>query len=73
MKLYTVIAHDWDYDQFDSIVILAENEERALEIAEMKHKDNYNKRYFESNQYPLTVVEEDMTKEQIILCSFNAG
>lgn len=73
MKLYIVTAHDWDYDQFDCIVVLAESEERALEIANMKHKDYYNQKYFADDQYPLTVEEVDMTKEQIILGSFNAG
>ena len=73
MKVYKVIANNCSYDEFDSIAILAESEERALEIANMKHEDNYNYRYFESHQYPLKVEKVDMTKEQIILSSFNAG
>lgn len=71
MRVYRITADDWDYDQFDSIVVLAESEERALEIANMKH--HYGQKYFADDQYPLIVEEIDMTKEQVVLSSFNAG
>ena len=32
LKLYKVEAEKWDWDQYDSIVVLAESEEDAIEM-----------------------------------------
>jgi hypothetical protein len=66
MKVYTVWPDRYDYDQYDCIVVIAENEKRALEIAQ-------NNKYFHSNQGYIHVDEEDMTQERVICESFNAG
>lgn len=64
MKVYNVWADYYDYDDYDSFVVVAENEDRALEMVKDK---------FEKHQGEIHVEEEDLTTEHIVLGSFNAG
>lgn len=70
MKVYYVYVDDWNYDDFDAIVVVAENEDRAFEIA---NSNCYYPCYFKEHQGEIRVEEVDLTKEHVILESFNAG
>ena len=65
MKVYSVWTDKWDYDDYDAFVVVAENADRALEMV---------KQNFEEYQLPYVYVDEvDLTTEQVVLGSFNAG
>lgn len=64
MKVYYVYVDDWDYDEYDSCVVVAENEDNALAMV----KDVFHK-----HQGEIHVREEDLTDEHVLLMSFNAG
>lgn len=64
MKVYYVYPDDYDYDDFDGFIVVAENEYRALAMVKDK---------FEKHQGEIHVEEEDLTTEHIALGSFNAG
>lgn len=66
MKVYHVWADRYDYDDYDAVVVVAENEDRALEI--VNHEN-----YFREWQGKIYVEEVDLTKEHVIIESFNAG
>ena len=70
MKVYRVYADDCDYDEYDAIVVVAENEERALAMANSGH---WGESYFGKSQGAIHVTEVDLTTEHIVLTSFNAG
>lgn len=69
LKLYKVEAEEWNWDQYDSIVVLAENEEDAIEIGKgwFDGEDALNP------QGEITAELVDMTKRGVILSSYNAG
>jgi hypothetical protein len=64
MKLFLVVVDSYDYEEYDSFVVRAEDEENALMVCneEAWTKDN-------------TTITEIKTKgkEKIILGSYNAG
>lgn len=70
MKVYLIYVDDWDYDEYDAIVVVAENEERALAMA---NSGNWGGSYFKNRQGEIHVKEVDLTTEHIVLVSFNAG
>lgn len=70
MKVYLVYADDWDYDDYDALVIVAENEESALAMANSGYLGGS---YFKERQGEIHVKEVDLTTERIIMESFNAG
>ena len=72
LNIYKIIASECDWDEFDSCIVLAENEQEALDIAD---KATYNEHecYFSQGQYPLKVEKIDLTEKGIIHSSFNAG
>lgn len=70
MKVYLVYADDWDYDDYDSIVVVAENEDNALAMANSGY---FNDSFFKNHQGEIHVKEVDLTTEHIVLTSFNAG
>jgi hypothetical protein len=70
MKVYLVYADDWDYDDYDSIVVVAENEDNALAMANSGY---FNDSFFKKHQGEIHVKEVDLTTEHIVLTSFNAG
>jgi hypothetical protein len=64
MKVYYVWSESWDYDEFDSFVVVAETAERAVDLV----KDN-----FTENQGKLYAEEVKLKEEEVVLGSFNAG
>ena len=81
MNIYIVEADNFWYDDYDSIVVVAENEERAIEIVTNKERTlelNDGRvvnlgAYFRKDQYPLVATKVDLNEEAIIHESFNAG
>lgn len=69
MNVYYVYPDRCGYDQFDGLVIVAENEERVLAMV----KNGYYNGYFNKNQGEIHIKEVDLTTEHIVLESFNAG
>ena len=70
MKVYHVWTDRYDYDGYDAVVIVAENEDRALEIVD---HGNYGRGYFREWQGKIHIEEVDLTKEHVVIESFNAG
>lgn len=68
MKVFLVEANDFDYDEFDSCVVVAESEEDALKVVE---EDGYV--YFSEYQRPLRATEVSLKKRKVVDYSFNAG
>ena len=71
MKVYLVHPDRCDYDQFDGLVIVAENEDNALDM--VNNGGWYSEGFFKKNQGEIHIKEVDLTTEHIILESFNAG
>ena len=71
LKAYKITATNYGYDEYDSVVIVAETADRALQIA-MESEDGWQP-CFHKDQYPLVVEELDLSKEQIVFTSYNAG
>lgn len=65
MKVYSIIADKWDYDMYDEFVVVAKNENSALEMV----VEAFN----EWQRDSLRVEEVDLTTEHMVLGSFNAG
>ena len=70
MKVYLVYADDYDWDDYEAIVVVAENEESALEMANSGY---YGDSYFKKHQGEIHVKEVDATTKHVVLESFNAG
>lgn len=68
-QLYIVTPEDYTWDQYDSIVVLAESEEEAIKIGEdfFECEDVY------APQGKVSAELVDMTKTGIVHTSFNAG
>ena len=89
MKLYLVTRTDnWSYDEYDSFVVAAENEENALlfhpngkKIERLsEYDDNENSAYHytygwtsKENLKIEYIGESNSSEEKVILASFNAG
>ena len=72
MKLFLITrTDDWDWDEYDSFVIRAENKENVLTLARAEISSWSEDTFTKEN----TVITELTSKgeEQIILGSFNAG
>jgi ribosomal protein L20A (L18A) len=65
MKVYSVIADKWDYDMYDEFVVVAKDEESALEMVIGS--------FHELQRSSVHVEEVDLTTEHMVLGSFNAG
>lgn len=70
MKVYYVYADDWSYDDFDAIVVVAKNKDRALAMVNSGYCGDC---YFKEYQGEIHIEEVDLTKEHVVLESFNAG
>lgn len=68
-QLYKVTPEDCTWDQYDSIMVLAESEEEAIKIGEdfFECEDVY------APQGKVSAELIDMTKTGIVHTSFNAG
>ena len=66
-KVFYVSVEECDYDQYDAVVVLAENLQEAKRI--VKEED-----YFQEDQGKVTYEEVDLNgKSEVILDSFRAG
>lgn len=63
-KVYLVESKEWNYDEYDSVVVMASNENEAIELS---------KDYFKEDQGELSAKEIKLDKSQVILASYNAG
>lgn len=82
MKVFKVTAENATFDEYISMVVIAESKDRALDIA-LNEKQPFNqglneKKYdvffeFEEHQMPLKVDEIDTTKESIVVSEFLGG
>ncbi len=71
MKLYSVVADDFGYDEYDTFIIWAETPEQALDIAREKTRDYRSRSNFD---HKAEVTEVATPAEPgILLGSFNAG
>lgn len=68
-NLYIVEPEEWTWEQCDSIIVLAENEEEAIKIGEdfFDGEDSINP------QGKVSAKLVDMTKSRIVHISMNAG
>lgn len=65
MKLFIISVNEYDWDRSESIAILAETKERAIELA-IEHDSIYKDNIFD-------VEEDDMTTEGVILDAIHHG
>lgn len=76
MKLFLVKRTDvWDYDEYEGIVVRAEDEERALAIATKRNGPGlYDAEYpgMRADNITATEIAAD-GDEEVILTSFHAG
>lgn len=70
MKVYHVWVDRCDYDDYYAVAVVAENEDRVLEIV---NHGNCGRSYFREWQGKIHVEEVDLTKEHIVIESYNAG
>ena len=76
MKVYLAYVDQYDYDEYDGVVLVAENEDRALEIVKTgRYCGQCFGRcgYFEKHQGEIHIEEVDLTEEGVVLESYNAG
>lgn len=71
MKVYKLWVDEIDYDEYDSVVVVAENENEAIEIVQNATGNLgwSEKGYF----YEIHIEEIDLTKKGVVLASYNAG
>lgn len=67
MKVFCVYPDDYGYDDFNGIVVVAENKDKALALVESGH---YGWSYFKVQQGEIHIDEVDLSTEQIVLESF---
>lgn len=76
-KIYLVEVEECDYDQYDSMVVIADNEQEAIEMCKARdyESDFLTSVGFVKEQGKITAKEIDLNtnNSQIILTSFNAG
>lgn len=78
MKCFLVYVNDWDYDEYDGVVVAADSEE---EVRSMFHYDGdlhctfigegVCDPYFKDSQGKIFV--EEIKEKGVVLASFNAG
>lgn len=70
MKTYLVWVEKYDYDEYDSVVVVAESKDKALEMV----KNGYcGGSYFAEHQGEIYIDEVNLNTEHIVLASYNAG
>lgn len=81
MNVYIVKASTSEYDEHDSVVVVAESEENAIEEA-MNAEDFLELsdgrvmslgQYFKPHQEPLRAKKVDLNDRAVVHASFNAG
>ena len=73
MNLYLLSTTNWDYDEYDSILIRADSEKTAREIAQKQDKVRqfYDKDFWLNNGHCDIITANGPTG--IVISSFNAG
>jgi hypothetical protein len=66
MKVYSVYVDEYDYDDYYDVIVVAKNEERALEMIKTGY---FGHCYFKESQGEIHVEEVDLTIEHIISSS----
>lgn len=77
-KIYLVEVEECGYDQYDSMVVIADNEQEAIEMCKARDYESdtsWGCGGFIKEQGKITAKEIDLNanNSQIILTSFNAG
>lgn len=83
MKIFKITPENFDWDEWKSVIIIAENEEKALDIAMNKpqpynpyksESEQYNVCFkFEAHQMPLSIERINLDKESIVVSEFNGS
>lgn len=78
MKFFLIVAENFDYDEYDSVVVAAESKEEALDM--LKYDEDSSRiyigdekcaPYFYRHQGKIKI--EEITEKGVVLSSFNAG
>ena len=77
-KIYLVTVEECGYDEYDSMVVIANNEQEAIEMCKAQDYEggtSWGCDGFVKEQGKITAKEIDLNtnNSQIILTSFNAG
>ena len=75
MKIFYIERNDrYDYDEYDSAVVIAETADKAVELLKQEHGYNSGSLHQEWGHYDVSVTELVPDGEpRIIIESFNAG
>ena len=73
MKIYLIERADWDYDEYDSHVIVANNETEVRDIATKKEYSDIKKEWGLAQVSIVCNYDGELTKPFILLSSYNAG
>lgn len=63
-KLFSVYSEECDYDQYDEVIVIADDENKALEIG---------KDFFEDDQGEIKTKEIELNESGVVSTSYNAG
>lgn len=76
-SVFVVRASHVDYDEYDSVTVIAKDEQDAICVADGRYKSKDEDDYrFDKAQYPLKVKRicgTDATSAHVLTASFNAG
>ena len=77
-KIFLVTVEEFGYDEYDSMVVIANNEQEAINLCKDEDYETATSGWgsdgFVKTQGKITATEIDLTKDsQVILKSFNAG
>ena len=77
-KIYLVEVEECGYDEYDSMIVIANNEQEAIDLCKSEDYETAESGWlsdgFIKAQGKITATEIDLTKDsQVILKSFNAG
>ena len=82
MKVFRVSAESFGYDEYDSCIVVAESKDAVRKMIKEKTILGSVSRLlignsvvcrFESDQGKISIEEIDLTKQDVILASYNAG
>lgn len=77
MGIFKITASGYSFEDWISIVVVAENEDKALEIAKQGNPYNWENPdkhdiywKFDEEQYPLLVEKINLKKEKVIISEY---
>ena len=68
MKLYDVYVEEYSNNEFDSVLVVAADEQSALRLVATGY---FGKSYFKPHQGTPKIKQIDLKKEQVVYASFN--